>query len=91
MGKYGFNQRRLAEAVEVDTAQLCRMLDPDYPYRPLPATLEAMCEAMGCTADERLELYRLAGRVPREIVEAFCASAGAARDFRRLATKAQRR
>jgi DNA-binding Xre family transcriptional regulator len=79
--KYGHTQKSVAAAMRIDEGQMSRLLDSS----PRPVTLDALCEAIGCDADERLEIYRQAGKVPMEIVNAFCASVEGSRRIRAAA------
>ncbi len=70
MRRNGITQRALASLAGMDTATLCRILKPDYPHTP-QRTIKKLVEHVGCTAAERVELYRLARILPPEYMDAF--------------------
>lgn len=81
LAKYGHTQKSIARAMRIDEGQMSRLLDSS----PRPVTLDALCEAIGCDADERLEVYRLAEKMPMEILDAFCSDVVVSRLFRMVA------
>lgn len=83
LAQRGMTQDSLASAAGVDAGQLSRHLSGEF--IPRAETLERFVKVLNCTPDERLELYRLAGRMPQEITEAFCSSNLMARFFRMVA------
>lgn len=84
MDRNGLTQRELARRAEIDHVSLCRMLKPYYKFKP-GKTIERITKAVGCTAQERLELYRIAGLMPEEMILAFCSDPVTADNFARLA------
>jgi len=78
MKRNNLTQRELARRAGINHISLCRILNETYAFRP-GRTVTQLADAVGCSADERLELYRLAGILPPEIVTAFCASTESAR------------
>ncbi len=83
--KYGVTQCRLCELIAIDPAHLSRMLRSDARFIFQPNNLEKIALFLGCTPDERCEIFRLAGKMPPEIITAFCKSPEAATKFRELA------
>jgi transcriptional regulator with XRE-family HTH domain len=63
-------QRELARRSGVDHVGLCRILNANYLHRP-ERTIHKLVKHVGCTASERLTLYRLARVVPPEYEQAF--------------------
>ncbi len=86
MRRNGLSQRRLATMSGVNHISLCRILNDTYPFRP-GRTVAQLVDAVGCTGDERVELYRLAGIVPPEVVAAFCATPASAKALMAAAKK----
>lgn len=77
MRRNGFSQRSLAQKAGVDHVALCRLLSANYAFKPT-RILPKLIDAVGATAAERVQLYRLCGIVPPELVAAFCADEDAA-------------
>jgi hypothetical protein len=70
MQRNKLSQRALAKQAEVDHVGLCRILKANYPYKP-GRTIHKLVQHVGCTAEERVQLYRLARVIPPEYLEAF--------------------
>ena len=84
LGKYGLNQRRICERTGIDKAYISRSLQDGARFSFNPETLEKIVSAIGCDAGERLEMYRLAGKIPDEIHKAFCSSSEMAQKIQGL-------
>ncbi len=61
--------------MKIDTGYLSKLVNNQSGYYPNSDTLENLTDALQCTAAERIELYRLAGRIPPELQMIFCRSA----------------
>lgn len=72
MQRNGLTQRELARRTAISPENLCRILKPTYPHRP-GRTIDRIVSEIGCTPEEREELYRRARIVPPEYVQAFLA------------------
>jgi transcriptional regulator with XRE-family HTH domain len=81
----GLNQRKLATLTGIDNGQISRHLSGEFV--PSTETLEKFTCALTLTTEGRLELYRLAGRMPPEFVKAFCSSKEVAQLFQRCLEK----
>lgn len=82
MYRNNLTQRELARRAEIDHVSLCRMLKPSYRFKP-GKTIDRLTKAVGCTESERMRLYRVAGLMPEEMLEAFCKDDLAADSFYR--------
>ena len=80
MDRNNLTQRELARRAEIDHVSLCRMLKPYYRFKP-GKTIDRITKAVGCTDAERIQLYRIAGLMPAEMIEAFCKDDLAADNF----------
>lgn len=83
MQRNHISQRQLAEWTGITPSALNRILRPDYRFTP-GRTIDRLTKHAGCTYDERVELYRVAGIVPPELVEKFCSSQQVARQLLEL-------
>lgn len=73
MTRNSISQRELARRASVDHVSLCRILNENYKFTPA-RTINRLTQHVGCTHEERITLYRLAGIAPPELVEKFCSS-----------------
>ena len=60
-------QRALADAIEMDYAYLSRLENDRFDHKPNRETVEKIADALGCTEQERSELFAHAGRIDAEI------------------------
>lgn len=73
MARNNLSQRELSRRARIDHVSLCRMLKPYYRFKP-GRTIDRITKAVGCTDAERIQLYRIAGLIPAEMIEAFCSN-----------------
>ncbi len=76
-----FTQNAVAHALEMDKAYFSKLVNAKFNYFPSADTLESLSDLLQCTVDERIELYRLAGKMPPELRMAFCSSAKDAKEI----------
>ena len=86
MTRNRLTQRELARRAGVNHIGLCRILNETYAFNP-SRTATRLIDAVDCTADEWLELYRLAGVLPPDLVKAFCATPAGAQAIWHTAQK----
>lgn len=70
MQRNKLSQRALAKQAGTDHVGLCRILKNNYPHKP-DRTIHKLVQHVGCTPEERIQLYRLAGIIPPEYIQAF--------------------
>ena len=72
-------QKAIAKTLETDTAYFSELLNNRHDFLPSCKTLESLSRVLQCT-DERIELFRLAGKMPPELRMAFCSFARDAKE-----------
>lgn len=76
-----YKHKIIAQTLEMDAAYLSRLLNNRTGFLPSCKTLENLSDVLQCTIAERVELFRLAGKMPPELNEAFCSSADDAKEI----------
>ena len=78
--KYRLSQRELARRSGVNYVTINRRFKGQIGNME-NGTIDRLAKGFACTPAERIAMYRLAGVMPPEIVDAFCASIDASRDI----------
>ena len=59
----------------MDAADFSRLVGGQLNQWSATQTLASVCDILQCTTSERIELFRLARKIPPELITAFCNSA----------------
>lgn len=74
-------QKAIADLLEMDKSYFSKMVNGRLEHLPSADTVQALTEILQCTIDERIELFRLAGKIPPELRMAFFSSAQDAKEI----------
>ena len=74
-------QKAVADALEMDKSYFSKLVNEKFNHFPSAGTLQELSEFLDCTIDERIELFRLAGKIPPELRMAFFSSAQDAKEI----------